>query len=246
LPCWAAKWPIFSYGDNDELTLEHPLSAEERANLSRSVKILHISGDAGSEILNDRKLIPKLALVTLTDEPGGRLLEALASNHPHIAALSISQLTSLSEQSASCLQSFPNLKELELHCKLTKPDSLSQYLPKTLERLWISQPCTSLKLPNVGHFTIANCSAEASFFEHLEAPKLEILNLSEASLEEGALSRLDKFSNLKWLYLPVEWAAERDAISKFTHACIYVTGDPIGPPSKLLAPLRPLPEIDDK
>jgi hypothetical protein len=242
IPCEAAKFPIFSYGDNDELKVDHPLSVEERSKLPRAVKILHVLAGADDDLLNNRKLFPNLSIVTLAGQTNDNFLKALASNYPSISVLSIRQIAPLSAQATSCLQNFRKLKALELHCQLANPGELSEYIPRNLEILWISQTCNLPKLPNLNHLTLANCSVKANFFEHLEAPKLEMLNLSKADIEEGALNTLSNFPHLKNLELPKAYDKQRDKVSKLTQAHVRIEGDPIGPPTPLVAPLRPSPQ----
>ncbi len=243
--CTAARagwWPLSYLNDNAELTVSHHLSRQERAKLPRTVEGLTVESGADEDILDDPKLFSHLKVITLHTGVNDDYVQALASNYPRIRVLCISQRVPLSPQAMSCFQYFKNLTGLELHCPLATAGLLRQFIPKNLNLLWISQTCELPRLGKLNHLTLADCSVEASFFDHLDAPKLEILSLSQATIEDGALQPLSKFFRLNFLDLPKSFDKKRDSVSKLTPARIYVQGDPLGPPPKLVAPLRPLPD----
>lgn len=242
MPGGASAWPIFSYGDNDELRINHPLDNEQRKLLSRKIKILHLDVGADRNILDDPKLFPKLAIVTLADEINDHFLNSLSCNHTSIGALCITQTAPLSTQSMSYLRSFRTLKALELHCKTAEPQSAMPFIPNGIDFLWIEQPLTLPTLPKLLHLTIANCSIGAPFLMGLDTPRLKYLNLSSAEIEDNAFKALGKFPQLEYLDLPRTYDKRRVEVSQLTHAHIHVEGDPLGPPIQLVAPLRPLPQ----
>jgi len=237
-PCFAHRWPILSYGEHEELNITGPLTPELRANDFSTVKILGISEGADGSVLDNRAQFHNLLLVNLATLTNPHFLEALVKNHAGIAALSISQTKPLSVESMSLLRNFRRLEYLELNCPIEDANQVGKSLPQTLVRLKIIQSCHLKYLNNLRQLDVVGCSVDQSFFEHLDAPNLEVIDLTQADVESEALKGLGKFHHLKELSLCLQDENERAWLTKLTHAHVSQPRDFFHAPPSLVAPLR--------
>gem|GEM_PF-3652263 len=220
----AVAGPILSYGDYDQLRADRPLTPSERSAYRRA-KILNIFTGADVDLLDRPEGFSNLKVVTIENPANEHILESLARNYKNIGALSIKQSSALSAREMSMLPNFKKLTNLELHCTLSEPTQLKQSLPSDLQTLWLSQNCELPRLTKLGQLNVADCSVNADFFEHLDAPNLTDLDLLSATIEDGALDSLKRFKHLSYLSLPSSCRDQRERISKLTSARIYVEGD---------------------
>jgi hypothetical protein len=219
--------PIFSYGDYDQLRADRPLAVSEIKEYRRA-KILNVFTGADVGLFDKPGRFSNLKIVTLDSPANEHMLESLARNYKHIGALCISQSSPLSASEMSLLPNFKGLAELELHCTLSEPTRLKEFLPLGLWSMWLSQTCELPRLSRLDSLTVADCSVSADFMKHLDAPNLTQLELSFAAVDDDVLESLSKFHHLKLLSLPSSCRGQRERIRKFTSARVAIDGDGSG------------------
>ena len=183
--------------------------------------------DGADEFLfDDAKQFRDLQIVSLRSNlHNATHLKQLALNYPNVTVVCISQESPLDDESLKCLQTFKNLRGLELWCPLETPSLFEVCLPSTLEYLQFAGTLPLRRLPHVSELKLNQCRVDFTFFQKLEAPRLERLDFSNVDLGPGSLQSLGRIKSLRELSLYNSNINARDVESlrllKYLHSYAY-------------------------
>lgn len=187
----------------------------------RYIKKGYLRTGANATTFSRREYFPGLEEVSL--DSSARInedaLALLISNFPKIDVLGIRQSEPLSERAIMLLGKFKHLDELDLNCPVYNISLLKEHIPTSIKQLLLNyNDNNQLRFPQMEKLRglHLNHYADAAFLDGIDAPNLSEL-LFQKSLSHDAIFKLQKFPNLKSLYI-------RERISRQDYDYLHTLG----------------------
>jgi hypothetical protein len=233
------KFPLMSYQEGDELTIERPLTRSDR-EAAKKAKFLYINPGAPPDVFRKPVIFKRLAVVSLAALDNEPYLSELAKNYQRVLGISIAQSRALSADSIALLARFRELQSLDLNCPVQGGQVSLDKLPPHLDSLSVTNTVIAGKLGELTQLGLYGGKLEY-YLRSSDLPNLEHINLFAVSFDKASAESLRKFSRLKYIVSSgIFGDQQRQELSSVTKAKLLDSASPVGSPGKLPSPLRPL------